>query len=63
MTGRKTHDGETTPLKADDGSPAVGASDETQARTVRVDKSYVPRSYAEAMTKEQRETLKEEGLL
>lgn len=63
MTGRKAVE-ETTPLKADDGKPAVPASEnETAVREVRVDKSYVERSYADAMTKEQRDTLKEEGLL
>jgi hypothetical protein len=36
---------------------------ESTPRAVRTDRSYVPRTYAEAMTKEQREHLKAEGLL
>lgn len=54
---------DTTPLKADDGDSQTEDRDTTQPRTARVDKSYVERTYAQAMTKEQRETLKAEGLL
>lgn len=54
---------DTTPLKADDGKPAVPAHEhESAPREVKVD-HYEERSYADAMTPEQKATLEAEGLL
>lgn len=52
-----------TPLAAGDGDPQTEDRDTTTPRAARVDKSYVPRSYKQAMTREQREALEAEGLL
>lgn len=65
MTTKKTDPVEdTTPLKPAADVPAVGRKiDVSEPHEARVDKSYVPRPYSEAMTKEQREALIADGLL